>query len=69
MLTRKKEEHSSIAGGIASWYKHSENQLFLQILYEAPPEDPTKPLLSIYPEDTPTCKKDTCSAMSTSQTP
>jgi hypothetical protein len=22
----EKEEHSSIAGGIASWYNHSENQ-------------------------------------------
>jgi hypothetical protein len=22
----EKEEHSSIAGGIASWHKHSENQ-------------------------------------------
>jgi len=22
----EKEEHSSIGGGIASWYKHSENQ-------------------------------------------
>jgi hypothetical protein len=26
-------------------------------------EDPTIPLLSIYPEDTPTCNKDTCSSM------
>jgi hypothetical protein len=24
------------------------------------PEDPAIPLLSIYPEDVPTCKKDTC---------
>jgi hypothetical protein len=27
------------------------------------PEDPTIPLLGIYPEDVPTCKKDTCSTM------
>jgi hypothetical protein len=27
------------------------------------PEDPTIPLLSIYPEDVPTCNKDTCSTM------
>ncbi|EDL28625.1 mCG144778, partial [Mus musculus] len=27
------------------------------------PEDPSIPLLGIYPEDVPTCKKDTCSTM------
>jgi hypothetical protein len=27
------------------------------------PEDPAIPLLGIYPEDDPTCKKDTCSTM------
>ena len=27
------------------------------------PEDPTIPLLGIYPEDVPTSKKDTCSTM------
>jgi hypothetical protein len=27
------------------------------------PEDPAIPLLGIYPEDIPTCKKDTCSTM------
>jgi hypothetical protein len=27
------------------------------------PEDPTIPLLGIYPEDVPTCKKDTCTTM------
>ena len=27
------------------------------------PEDPTIPLLGIYPEDVPTCKKDTCSSI------
>ena len=28
-----------------------------------PPEDPAIPLLGIYPEDVPTCNKDTCSTM------
>jgi hypothetical protein len=28
-------------------------------------EDPTIPLLGIYPEDVPTCNKDTCSSMFT----
>jgi hypothetical protein len=28
------------------------------------PEDPAIPLLDIYPEDTPTCNRDTCSTMS-----
>jgi hypothetical protein len=27
------------------------------------PEDPAIPLLGIYPEDVPTCEKDTCSTM------
>jgi hypothetical protein len=27
------------------------------------PEDPSIPLLGIYPEDVPTCNKDTCSTM------
>jgi hypothetical protein len=27
------------------------------------PEDPVMPLLGIYPEDAPTCNKDTCSTM------
>ena len=27
------------------------------------PEDPAIPLLSMYPEDAPTCNKDTCSTM------
>jgi hypothetical protein len=27
------------------------------------PEDPATPLLGIYPEDAPTCNKDTCSTM------
>ena len=61
----KKEEHSSIDGGIASWYNHSGNQSGgssrkLDIVL---PEDPAIPLLGIYPEDAATGKKDTCSTM------
>jgi hypothetical protein len=36
---------------------------FLRKLYIALPEDPTIPLLGIYPEDVPTSKNDTCSTM------
>jgi hypothetical protein len=34
---------------------------FLRKLNIVLPEDPAIPLLSIYPEDAPTCNKDTCS--------
>jgi hypothetical protein len=61
----EKEEHASIAGGIASVYHHSENQSFLRKLDIVLPVDPSIPLLGIYPEDVPTSKKDTCSTMST----
>jgi hypothetical protein len=45
----EKEEHSSIAGGIASWYNHSENcWWFLRKLYIVLPVDPAIPLLGIY---------------------
>jgi hypothetical protein len=36
---------------------------FLQILDIVLPEDPAIPLLGIYPEDVPTCSKDTSSTM------
>jgi hypothetical protein len=36
---------------------------FLRKLDIVLPEDPTIPLLDIYPEDVPTCNKDTCSTM------
>jgi hypothetical protein len=51
----EKEEHSSIAGGIASWYNHSGNQFFqfLRKLDRVVPEDPAIPLLGIYPEEVP----------------
>jgi hypothetical protein len=61
----KKEEHSSIAGGIASWYNHSGNQSggSSEKLNIVLPVDPAIPLLGIYPEDVPTSSKDTCSTM------
>jgi hypothetical protein len=37
--------------------------LFLRKLNIVLPEDPAIPLLGIYPEDDPTCNKDTCSTM------
>ena len=36
---------------------------FLRKLDMRLPEDPAIPLLGIYPEDAPTCNKDTCSTM------
>jgi hypothetical protein len=36
---------------------------FLRKLGIVLPEDPAIPLLGIYPEDAPTCNKDTCSSM------
>jgi hypothetical protein len=36
---------------------------FLRKLVIVLPEDPAIPLLGIYPEDVPTCNKDTCSTM------
>jgi hypothetical protein len=49
----EKEEHSSIAVGIASFYNHSGNQpcSSSEKLYIALLEDPAIPLLGIYPED------------------
>ena len=60
----EKEEHSSIADGIASWYNHSGKvwQL-LRKLDIVLPEDLAIPLLGIYPEDAPTYNKDICSIM------
>jgi hypothetical protein len=43
----EKEEHSSIAGGIASWYNYSV-WWFLRKLDIVVPEDPAKPLLGIH---------------------
>ena len=57
----KKEVHSSIASEIARWYNYSWKSVwqFLRKLDIVLPEDPAIPLLSIYPEDVPTCNKDT----------
>jgi hypothetical protein len=57
-----KEEHSSIASRIASWYNHSGNQSgsFSEILKIGLPENPAAPLLSIYSVDALTYHKDTC---------
>ena len=61
----KKEEHSSIAGGIASLYNYSGNQSggSLKKLDIVLLVDPAIPLLGIFPEDAPTGKKDTCYTM------
>jgi hypothetical protein len=59
----EKEEHSSIAGGTASCYNHSGGSS--EKLDIVLPEDPAKPVLGKYPEDAPTCNKDTCSTMFT----
>jgi hypothetical protein len=60
----EKEEHSSIAGGIASWYNDTGNQ------YDGSSENGTQYYLRtllyfscIYLEDAPTCNKDTRSTM------
>jgi hypothetical protein len=69
MLVRMwRKKHSSIVVGIASWYNQpgtlfggfSKIEKKLNIVL---PEDPDIPLLGIYPEDAPTCNKDTCSTM------
>ena len=61
----EKEEHSSIAGGIANWHNHAKKSVwwFLRKLDIVLLEDPVIPLLGIYPEEVPTGKKDTCSTM------
>jgi hypothetical protein len=64
----EKEEHSSIASEIARWYNYSWKSVWqflrkLDIVLTIP-EDPAIPLLGIYPEDVPTCNKETCSICS-----
>jgi hypothetical protein len=59
----EKEEHSSIAGGIASLYSGKSVWLFLRKLDIVLSEDPSIPLLGIYPEHAPAHNKDTCSTM------
>jgi hypothetical protein len=61
----EKEERSSIAGGIASWYNHSGNQSggssenWTQYYLRIPPI----PFLGIYTKYAPTYNKNTCSTM------
>ena len=67
----EKEEHSSTAGGVCKlvqplwkssvWWKSVWQ--FLRKLGMILPEDPAIPLLGIYPEDSPTDNKDTCTTM------
>jgi hypothetical protein len=61
----EKEEHFSIAGGIARSYNHSGNHSggFHRRLDIVLQLDPAIPLLDIYPENVPTGKKVTCSTM------
>ena len=60
----EKEEHSSIAGGIASLYNHSGNQSGSSSEnWTVLQEDPGISLLCICPEDIPTGNKNTCSTM------
>ena len=57
-----KEEHSSIAGGIASCYSGKQSgssQKLGKVLFE----DSTITLLGVYPEDVSTCNVDTCYTM------
>jgi hypothetical protein len=56
----EKQEHPSNAGGIASWKSAWQ---FLRKLDIVVPEDPAISLLGIYPEDVPTCNRDTFSTM------
>ena len=57
----KKQENSTLAGGIASKYNYSGNQS--DGFSENLPKDPAMPFLGTYPEDSPNCNKDICSTM------
>ena len=61
----EKEEHSSIAAGFASQYKHSGNHFgnSFKKLDKILPEDPAILLLLKYQDDVQTCDKVTCSNM------
>jgi hypothetical protein len=65
ILNHQGNANQNNLGGIASWYNHSGKSIwqFLKKLDIVLPEDPAIPPLSIYPEDVPTCNKDTCSTM------
>ena len=60
----EKEEHSSIAGGVANWYNQPLWKVvwwLLKILEVVLPEEPAIPLLGIYPKGAPSYHKDTFS--------
>jgi len=59
----EEEEHSSIVGGIADWYNHFGDESGGSSENWKLPEDPTIPLLGMYPKDAPTYNKDMCSTM------
>jgi hypothetical protein len=60
----EKKEHSSIAGGIANWYTHSESMwMLLRQLEIDLPEDTATTLLGIYPKDPLPCHRGTCPSM------
>ena len=60
----RKQNTPSIADGTASWYNHSGNQSGgSSENWTILTEDPAIPLLGIYPENVPTCNKDTCFIM------
>jgi hypothetical protein len=65
----EKEEPFSIAGGTSSLYNHSGKQSggssenWTQYPQKIGLENPAIPLLGLYPEDVPTCNKDTCCTM------
>jgi hypothetical protein len=59
----EKEENASIAGGIAIWYNHSGNQSGGSSENCKFSEDPSIPLLGIYPKDAPPCYRGMCSTM------
>jgi hypothetical protein len=61
----EKEEHSSIAGGIAKLVQPLWKSIwqFFRKLEIVLPEDPAIPLLGIYPKDVPLSHKDTCFTM------
>jgi hypothetical protein len=62
---KEKEEHSSLAGGICKLVQPLWESVwwFLRKLGIVLPNDPALPFLGIYPKDSPTYNKDTCSIM------
>jgi hypothetical protein len=59
----RNEEHSSIAGGIASWYNQSGNHSVNSSENIELPEVSTITVLAIYQKESPKYNKGTCSTM------